>query len=61
MHALVVLSTCMHPLDPRDDWDPKPLKLTAWRCGIAGADDHCRNFRPENQRAFLNNERYFAA
>ncbi len=61
MHALVVLSTCPHPLDPATVWDPKPLKITAWRCGIAGADDHCRNFRPENQRAFLNNERYFAA
>lgn len=61
MDALVVLSTCMHPLDPRDHWDPKPMEVTAWRCGIASADDHCRNFRPENQRAFLNNDRYFAA
>lgn len=61
MNALVVLSTCPHPLDPATQWNPKPLKVTAWRCGVAGTDDHCRNFRPENQRAFLNNERYFAA
>jgi uncharacterized protein YcgI (DUF1989 family) len=61
MHARVVRSTAMHPLDPREQWAPKPLKLTAWRCGLAGVDDPCRNARPENQRAFLNNERYFAA
>lgn len=61
LHALVVISTCMHPLDPATQWNPKPLKLTAWRCGVAAADDPCRNHRPENQRAFLNNERYFAA
>ena len=60
MHALVVLSTCPHPLDPAPAWAPKPLKLTAWRCGLAPADDPCRNFRPENARAFLNTERYFA-
>ena len=60
MHALVVLSTCPHPLDPVSAWAPKPLKLTAWRCGVAGPDDFCRNFRPESGRAFLNTERYFA-
>lgn len=60
MHALVVLSTCVHPLDPATVWAPKALKLTAWRCGIAPPDDYCRNFRPESGRAFLNTERYFA-
>ncbi len=60
MNALVVISTCPHPLDPRTDWDPKPLKIAAWRCGIADEHDYCRNYRPENQRAFGNNERYFA-
>lgn len=61
MHALVVLSTCPHPLDPATEWTPKPIALTAWRCGIAGPDDLCRNSRPENQRAFTNTDRYFAA
>ncbi len=60
MHALVVLSSCMHPLDPATVWAPKALKLTAWRCGVAPPDDYCRNFRPESGRAFLNTERYFA-
>jgi urea carboxylase-associated protein 2 len=60
MHALVVVSTCPHPLDSATAWAPKPMKLTAWRCGLAPADDLCRKFRPENGRAFTNTERYFA-
>jgi uncharacterized protein YcgI (DUF1989 family) len=61
MHALVIVSAAMHPLDPRTTWDPSPIALTAWRCGLAPVDDLCRNFRGENQRAFENTERYFAA
>lgn len=61
MHALAVLSTCAHPLDARPRYDPQPVRLTAWRSGVAGADDACRNSCPENQRGFLNTERYFAA
>jgi urea carboxylase-associated protein 2 len=61
MHALVVLSAAMHPLDPRPAYSPGAVKLTAWRCGLAASGDFCRNFRPENQRAFINTERYFAA
>jgi uncharacterized protein len=59
MHVLVALSTAPHPLDPKTVWDPKPVKMTAWRAGIAPADDYCRNFRGENQRAFINTARYF--
>lgn len=61
MNALVVLSTCPHPLDPATEWRPGAIALTAWRCGLAAPDDHCRNSHPENQRAFTNTERYFAA
>lgn len=60
MHVLVALSTAPHPLAPKTAWDPKPVKMTAWRAGIAPSDDYCRNFRGENQRAFLNTARYFA-
>jgi urea carboxylase-associated protein 2 len=60
MHAFVALSTCMHPLDPQTGWNPKPVKVSAWRCGLAAADDYCRTFRPESERAFINTERYFA-
>lgn len=60
MHALVVLSTCPHPLDPATQWQPAEVAVTAWRCGLAPADDLCRNARPENRRAFENTARYFA-
>ena len=60
MHVLIAVSTCPHPLDPAKQYQPKPVKLTAWRAGIATTDDYCRNFRGENQRAFENTARYFA-
>ena len=60
MPALVVLSTCQHPLDPEPRYTPCDIRLTAWRSGVAGADDPCRNACPENQRAFINTERLYA-
>jgi hypothetical protein len=60
MSALVVLSTCVHPLDPTPEYAPMPVRMTAWRSGTAPADDPCRNACPENQRGFINTERYFA-
>ncbi len=60
MDVLVALSSCPHPLDPVSAYDPKPVRMTAWRTGIAPADDYCRNFRGENRRAFENTARYFA-
>ena len=61
MNALVVLSTSVHPLDPNPAYEPKAVKLTAWRSGVAPAEDQCRNSCPENARGFANTERYFAA
>ncbi|MFZ5466028.1 MAG: urea amidolyase associated protein UAAP1 [Pseudomonadota bacterium] len=60
MDVLVVLSAAPHPLDPKPEYAPGPVLLTAWRAGLAAEDDYCRNFRPENARAFINTERYFA-
>lgn len=60
MHALVVLSTCPHPLDPAPAYRPKEILLTAWKSGVAGADDACRRRCGENERAFINTERYYA-
>jgi len=60
MDVLLAISTCPHPLDPVSAYDPKPVRMAAWRAGIAPADDYCRNFRGENQRAFENTARYFA-
>ena len=59
MNVLVVLSTAPHPLDPAPAYDPKAVKLTAWRSGTAGADDLCRLLWAENDRGFINTERYF--
>lgn len=60
MHALVVLSASVHPLDPRTGYAPGAVQLTAWRSGTAAQDDPCRNACAENQRGFVNTERYFA-
>jgi urea carboxylase-associated protein 2 len=60
MHVLIALSTSIHPLDLRPDYAPRPVKLTAWRSGPAPAADPCRDRCPENQRGFINTERYFA-
>ena len=59
MNVLVVLSTAPHPLDPRLDYAPGDVTLTAWRCGTPGADDLCRNSCLENQRGFYQTEILF--
>jgi urea carboxylase-associated protein 2 len=59
MNVLVAFSTAPHPLDPTPRYDPKAVKLVAWRSGTAGADDVCRLSCPENGRALINTERYF--
>ncbi len=55
--VLVVLNTCAHPLDSATTYAPKPVKLEFLRTPAPGADDFCRNFRKENQRAFALTER----
>ena len=59
MNTLVVLDTCQHPLDPNPAYQPKAIHLSITRAEIPAEDDYCRNFRPENQRGFVNTERYF--
>ena len=59
MNVLVVLSTAQHPFDPSPVYDPKAVRLTAWRSGTAGADDICRLSSLENGRGLINTERYF--
>ncbi|WP_186163236.1 urea amidolyase associated protein UAAP1 [Burkholderia gladioli] len=64
MNTLAAFSTAPHPLDPSSTYAPRPVKLIAYRAypadGAAGADDLCRNSRPENGRAFINTDRLFA-
>jgi uncharacterized protein len=59
MNVLVVLSSAPHPLDPSHKYAPADVKLTAWRSGTAGANDVCRLSCPENDRGFINTERWF--
>jgi uncharacterized protein YcgI (DUF1989 family) len=59
MDALVVLSTCQHPLDPDATYRPRDVALSAWQSGVAGSDDACRQHCAENQRAFINTERFY--
>ena len=60
MDVLVVLTTCQHPLDPQPAYAPKPVRLGVFAGPAPGPDDFCRNFRGENQRAFLLTERFCA-
>ena len=58
MNTLLCLSTAPHPLDPNPAYAPHPIKLTAWCVTAATTDDVCRNSCEENQRGFINTERY---
>jgi urea carboxylase-associated protein 2 len=59
MNVLVILDTCQHALDPSTRYDPKPLHVSILKADPPTADDPCRMSRPENQRGFVNTERYF--
>jgi uncharacterized protein len=58
MDVLVVLSNTPHAWDPNPKYAPKPLNLAIFRADPVGADDYCRNFRPENRRGFELTELY---
>jgi len=59
MNVLVVLAAAPHPFDPSPTYAPGAVELTAWRSGTAGAADVCRLSCPENERGFINTERWF--
>ena len=49
------------PLDPDPAYHPRMVQLEVFpSAGPVAPDDRCRNSRPENVRAFQNNESYFA-
>ena len=60
MNVLVVLSTAPHPLDTAATYKPSDVLLTAWHAGNAKEDDVCRNKCEQNQRGFINTERFYA-
>ncbi len=59
MNTLVVLNTCVHPLDPRPEYAPQPVELAVWSSPTPAPDDMCRRHCPENERGFLITERFF--
>ena len=59
MNVLVVLSTAPHPLDPNTSYTPGAIKLSAWHAGAAARDDACRVSCQQNERGFINTERYY--
>jgi uncharacterized protein len=58
MDTLVVLNTCQHPMDPNPRYQPKPVQVSVRRVPPPAGDDLCRRSRPENERGFINTERY---
>jgi urea carboxylase-associated protein 2 len=59
MNVLLVLSAAPHPLATGTEYQPAAIKLSAWHAGLADADDICRNACEQNQRGFINTERYY--
>jgi hypothetical protein len=58
MDTLLVIDTGMHPLNPATLYQEKPVQITLLNCPTAMSDDPCRTFCPENDRGFINTERY---
>ena len=58
MDTLVILHTCPHPLNPASEYPMKPVQIEILKADPVADDDFCKNFRPENGRAFENNRLY---
>jgi urea carboxylase-associated protein 2 len=59
MNLLLILDTGQHPLDPNPEYAPKPVWFSISKAEPLAADDVCRLSCPENERGFVNTERYF--
>lgn len=59
MDTLVVLHTCPHPLNNSETYPFKPIQIELGEADPVADDDYCKNFRPENQRGFMNNDLYY--
>lgn len=58
MDTLVLLHTCPHPLCDANEYPRKPVRYQILKADPVTDDDYCKNFCPENQRGFKNNEIY---
>lgn len=59
MNTLVVLNTCPHPLAPPGSYPTGWVDLAILDADPVAKDDPCRISCPQNERAFVNTERYF--
>jgi uncharacterized protein len=60
MDLVLVLSNCVHPLDPARPGAGGPIKVVRHRAPAAGRDDICRTMSPEIARAFDFTDRLYA-
>ena len=60
MDTLVVLNTCQHPFDPDPVYRSHPVKLEILTGDAPATGDPSLTVRPENLRAWENNETYHA-
>jgi urea carboxylase-associated protein 2 len=58
METLVLMHTCPHPLDTAAEYPRKPVRVRLGDAEPVGADDFCKNSRPENVRGFANTDLY---
>ena len=58
LDVLVILTTCHHPLDNSPAYGPKSVLLQLHATPPPAPDDYCRTYRPENERALYNSERF---
>jgi len=59
VRTLLVLANCPHPLDPDPAYPQARVRVEILEGEAPGADDFCRNFRPECARALELTERLF--
>jgi len=58
LDTLVVMNTCMHPLDPSPEYKQGKVRLTISESEPVCEDDPSLQVRPENKRAHANTEIY---
>ncbi len=58
MDTLLILDTGMHPLNPSPTYLVKPIQVLVTKSSPSDPRDSCRTFCPENERGFINTERY---
>ncbi|BCQ35071.1 urea carboxylase [Erwinia rhapontici] len=58
MDILVVLTALPHPMDPNQEYTPRPVQLALMPASDPAGLTLCKTSRPENLRAFQNIERF---